>query len=163
MSINKLSVVVTPEKDATIQQLLDNLLAELDFLLILAIDDRLRLVKMGRRDLDFVYRGLKHALGTPVFLPSYLSLNVFKEDVDFATWLRKVEKKLGLIATKIKDTALVAEAEAYQSARLYYNSVKAAARAGNEEAEKITIELAKHFKKKIIANDENPLSEKKKQ
>ncbi len=163
MSTNKLSVVVTPEKDTIVLQLLDNLLAELAFLLLLAIEDRMRLVKMGRKDVDFVYRGFKHAAGTPVYLPSYVSLEEFKRDVDLSTWLRKVEKKLDLIATKVKDTALVAESEAFQAARLYYNSVKAAAKAGDEEAEKIAIELAKHYKKKFIATEENPLLKGKNQ
>jgi len=34
MSIEKLSFVVTPEKDTIVQQVVDNLSAELDFLLL---------------------------------------------------------------------------------------------------------------------------------
>jgi len=157
MSIEKLSFVVTPEKDTIVQQVVDNLSAELDFLLLLAIEDRMGLTKMGRRDVDFVYRTFKHASGTPVYVPPFVSLEEFKKDVDLSTWLRKVEKKLDLIITKVRDTALVSESEAYQSARLFYNSVKAAAKAGDEEAEKITRELAVHYKKKI----ESPAAAKK--
>lgn len=149
MSTNQVSIVIAPEKDTIVQQILDNLSAELDFLLLLTDEDRRDLSKMGRRDLDFVYRAFKHASGTPVYLPPYVLLEEFKKDTDFSTWLRKVEKKIDLILTKVRDTALVSESEAYKSARLYYNSVKAAAKAGDEEAEKITKELAVHYKKKI--------------
>ncbi len=58
----------------------------------------------------------------------------FKKDVDFSDWLRRVEKVMAPVYDKLKDTAILAEAEAFQSARLYYNSVKAAARAGDERA-----------------------------
>lgn len=151
MSTNHVSIVIAPEKDTIVQQLLDNLSAELDFLVLLAIEDRRALSKMGRRDLDFVYRAFKHASGTPVYLPPYVLLEEFKKDVDYSTWLRKVEKKIDLILTKVKDTALLTESEAYKSGRLYYNSVKAAAKAGDEEAEKITKELAIHFRKKNVS------------
>jgi hypothetical protein len=153
-------MVIAPEKDTIVQQLLDNLLTELDFLVLLAIEDRRDLSKMGRRDLDFVYRTLKHASGTPVYLPPYVLLEEFKKDVDYSTWLRKVEKKIDLILTKVRDTALVSESEAYKSARLYYNSVKAAAKAGDEEAEKITKELAIHYRKKSVSPEEAKIASK---
>lgn len=163
MLTEKLSVVVTPEKDTVIQQLLDNLLTEMAFLILLAIEDRRRLAKMGRRDLDFVYRAYKHASGSPTYTPPYVALEEFKKDVDLSTWLRKIEKKMGLIFFKVKDTALIAESEAYQTARLYYKSVCAAANAGDEEAEKIVIEMAKHYRKKSSSDEEEPLPQAAKQ
>ncbi|HLP45092.1 MAG TPA: hypothetical protein VK186_20580 [Candidatus Deferrimicrobium sp.] len=156
MLTEKLSVVVAPEKDTMVHQLLDNLLAELAFLLILAVEDRRQLSKMGRRDVDFVHRGFKHAVGTPLYLPQYVSLEEFKKDVDLSTWLRGIEKQLELISAKVRDTALVAESEAYRTARLYYHSVKAAAKAGDKEAEQITGDLAKHFKKQGSSKEEEP-------
>lgn len=163
MLTEKLSFIVAPEKDTIVHQLLDNLLTELEFLLILSVEERKQLSKMGRRDLDFVHRGIKHAAGTPLYIPLFTSLEEFKKDVDLATWLRKVQKKLDLIFTKVKDTALVAESEAYQTARLYYNSVKAAANAGDKEAEIISRELARHYKKKVSSNEEEPLPQETKQ
>jgi len=65
MSTNELSVEITQEKDTAVQQLLDNLQAELDFLRDLSIKDRMRLVKMGRANVDFVGRGYRHADGNP--------------------------------------------------------------------------------------------------
>jgi hypothetical protein len=147
MSTNKLSVEITQEKDTAVQQLLDSVQGELDFLIDLSVDDRKRLFKMGRRNVDFVNRGLKHLEGSPQFIPPYMSLEEYRKDVDTSTWLRKVEKRLDEISDMVKDTAMLAEAEAYQAARLYYKSVKAAARAGDEGAEQIVRDLAVHFKK----------------
>ena len=89
--------------------------------------------------------------------PPYLVLEEFKKNVDFSIWLRKIEKKMDLVFSKVKDTALVAEAEAYQSARLFYKYARAASNIGDEEAEKIAIELAKHYKKKSSPDEEEPL------
>ena len=50
------------------------------------------------------------------------------------------------LTCKINDTAILAEAEAYRTARFYYQAVKEAANAGDEVAEQITRNLANHFK-----------------
>ncbi len=156
MSTNELSVEITQEKDAAVHQLLESLQAELDFLRDLSIKDRMRLAKMGRRDVDFVSRGYRHADGNPEFLPSYVPLEEFKKDVDLADWLRRLEKQLEAFLDKVKDTALLAESEAYKTARLYYNSVKAASRAGNTGAEPIARDLAIHYKRRNNPEEETP-------
>ena len=76
--------------------------------------------------------------------------------MDLAAWLRKLEKNLDLLSDKIKDTAMLAESEAYQAVRLYYNAVKVAARAGDEEAERIAKDLAQHYKILGMRKKETP-------
>jgi hypothetical protein len=68
--------------------------------------------------------------------------------------MRKVEEKLDMISRKVKDTAILAEAESYQSARLYYNAVKAAARAGDAAAEQIARDMSIHYRRKSSPKDE---------
>lgn len=159
MSTNELSVEISQEKDTAVNQLLDNLTSELDFLVGLSIDERRRLVKMGRKNVDFVERSFRHAEGNPQFLPAYMPIEEFKKDVDSSDWLRKVEKAMDQLSNKLKDTAILAEAEAFQSARLYYNSVKAAARAGDESAEQIARDLTIHYKKRSASKKEEPPQE----
>lgn len=156
MSTNDLSVEISQEKDTVVHQLLDNLTSELDFLVGLSVEERKRLVKMGRKNVDFVDRSFKYAEGNPQFLPIYMPFEEFKKDVDFSDWLRKVEQKLDQVSDKLKDTAILAEAESFQTARLYYNSVKAAAKAGDEGAEQIARDLAVHYKKKSSSKKEEP-------
>ncbi len=147
MSTNEISVEITEEKDKTVNQLVDTLTTELNFLKDLDIAGRKGIAKMGRRNLDLVERTFQHAESNPEFTPGYISIAEFKKDVDFSKWLRKLEKKVDLLADKIKDTAMLAESESFQAARLYYSSVKSAAGAGNEKAELIARDLAVHFKR----------------
>ena len=163
MPTNELSVVVTQEKNDAVHQLLDSILAELDFLRDLSVEDRKGLVKMGRKNLDFVERCYRHAEGSPQYLVSFMAIEEFKKDIDYFRWLRDVERKLDLVADKVKDTAMLAEAEAYKASRLYYNSVKAAAKAGDEEAELIARDLGIHYKKQGASKTEKPPAEQAQQ
>ena len=156
MSKNELSVEITQEMDTSVHQLLDKLQEELDFLKDLSIKERQRVAKMGRRDVDFVNRSYRYAGGNPDFVPAYMSLEDFKKYVDFSDWLRRLEKKVEAVLDKIKDTALLAESEAFKLSRLYYNSVKAAYGAGNTSAEPIARDLGIHYKRRYTSNVETP-------
>ncbi len=156
MSTNELSVEITQEKDDAVMLVLDNLQGELDFLRDLSAKGRQRLVKMGRSNVDFVKRCYRHADGSPQFIPNYMPIEEFKKDMDFADWLRIIEKKLNHLANMVSDTAMLAESEAYKASRLYYNSVKAAAKNGKEEAELIFKDLSVHFKRQTNSNGETP-------
>lgn len=150
MSTNDLSVEITQVKSDAVDQLLNDLLVELDFLRDLTLKSKRRLVKMGRRNVDFVNRSLRHAVGSPQFLPSFSPLEEFRKDIDLAAWLRNMEKRLDLLADKVKDTALLAESEAFSAARYFYSAVKAAARVGSAEAEAIVKDLKVHYKRAVV-------------
>ncbi len=156
MSKNKVSVKITPEKVAAVNDLLDKLTGEFDFTVGLVSQDRKGLPKMGRKHLDLVDRSLKYAENKPEYLPNYLPLEEFKKDIDLYGWLRQVQKKLGLLSNNLKTTSMVAESEAYETARIYYNNAKLAARGGDENAEVIANELAVHFKKKSKKENTTP-------
>jgi len=160
MSTNEISVEITQEKDNTVNHFVDKLTTELNFLIDLDIAGRRAIAKMGRRNLDLVERTFQYAEDNPEFTPPYISLAEFKKDVDLSKWLRKLEKKVGLIFDKIKDTAMLAESDAYQAARLVYGLVKDAAGAGNEKAEFISRDLGVHFKR---LGPKNPETARKKQ
>jgi len=153
MSTNLVSVEITQEKQDAVTLLLDNLFAELDFLRDLSAKGRQRLVKMGRNNVDFVGRGYRHAEGSPQYIPGYVTLADFKNDIDLAAWLRVLEKRMDMLADKVKDTAMLAESEAFKVARVYYNAVKAAAKAGSEEAEPIAKDLGIHYKRNSVSTN----------
>lgn len=156
MSTNVISIEVTQEQTNEVERILDDLSAKLAMLKELTLDDRKRLAKMGRKHVDFVDRSYRHAEINPGYLTGAIPFVEFKKDYQLSTWLRLVEKKLGLISNKVKDSAMQAEAEAYQTARLYYTSVKAAAKAGDEIAGPIDRDLSPHFQKQTKAKVENP-------
>ena len=160
MSTNLLSVEITQEKQDAVTLLLDNLFAKLDFLGDLSAKERQRLVKMGRCHADFVTRGYRHAEGTPQFVPGFVNLTDFKNNIELGAWLRRVEKSVDLLIDKLKDTAMLAESEAFNFARLYYKVVKAAAKAGSEEAEPIARDLSIHYRKQGVSrNGTTPVPE----
>ncbi len=156
MSKNKVSVKITPEKVASVNEMLDKLMVEFNFLVGLVSQDRKGLPKMGRKNLDLVERSLKYAENKPEYLPNYIPLEEFQKDIELYGWLRQVEKRLGLLSNNLRNTAMLAESEAFETARIYYNNTKLAARGGDENAEVIANELAVHFKKKSKKENTTP-------
>jgi len=162
MNVNNFNILITAEQISETDRVIGELNTQLGALIELSTIDRKRLFKMGRKNVDFVERAYRHATTNPEYLMGKLPFEDFKNDMDLAKWLRDVEKKLGLVVNKIKDSAIKAEAEVYQSSRLYYNAVKAASGAGDEVAEKISKDLSIHFRKKKTAEEETtpqPLTE----
>jgi hypothetical protein len=155
MPTNQISVEITQEKDTVVNQILDKLTAEFDFMVALTVEDRRKLAKMGRKNLDIVERSYQYAEANPKYLPAYMPFEEFKKDVLLYQWLRKVEKRLDQFFKNLRDTAITAEAEAYRTARLYYHAVKSEANVGDEVAEHITTDLAIHFKKKGKKKNDN--------
>ncbi len=155
MPTNKVSVKITPEKETVVNDLLDKLTEELSFLVGLVSEDRKGLAKMGRKHLDLVERSFKYAENRPEYLPNYITLEEFRKDVELYGWLRQVEKKLAILANNLKSTAMLAESEAFETGRIYYNNTKLAARGGDQNAEVIAKDLAVNFKKKAAEKTEN--------
>ncbi len=163
MATNEFDYVVTEEKSAAVDQKLTELEAELDLLVDLDIAARRGLSKMGRRNVDFVGRGRKHIEGNPEFLSGGLTVQTIINDIESGVWLRKVEKRIDTLADMIKDTAMLAESEAYKGIRLYYSAIKAQAKAGNEIAERIYKDLAVHYKRLGTSKTETPETEESKE
>ncbi|MCP5054800.1 MAG: hypothetical protein GY940_46980, partial [bacterium] len=156
MSTNKINVSVTEELKASVVQKLQELFTILLFLIDLDKGERRRLAKMGSRYVDFVNRCFEIGKSFPRMLPSFATLEDFKNDLDLASYLRSLLREVLAFADKLEDTALLAESEAYQTAREVYNYAKRAAKAGDKEAELIVQELAIHFKKSKSTNSNEP-------
>jgi len=156
MKNNFVSLEISQELVDEVDRLLKDLETRLNPLSDLTIAEQRRLAKMGRKNVDFVERGYRHADINRDYLIGKISFEKFKKDVDLGKWLRIVEKKMGLVSSKVKTTAILAESDAYRAARLYYNAVKAAARAGDELAEPIARDMSIHYRKKKSAQDEVP-------
>jgi hypothetical protein len=154
MKMNIVNLNITQEAVDDVDRLLNELEARLSPLNELTIAERRRLAKMGRKNVDFVNRGYRHAEINREYLTGTIPFEEFKKDVDLGKWLRVVEKKMGLISGKVKDTAILAEADAYLASRLYYNSAKASARAGDELAEQIARDMSIHYRRKKHPQDE---------
>ena len=157
MSSNEISAEVTPEVETQIIQSLREMYDQhMPFLKVINVNDRRRLSKYSRKQAEFIERSLEHARSNPSFLPSFLTLDEFQKDVNLKNSLRRIQAELKLLDERLKDTIILVSSEAYQNARLFYSTVKAAAKAKEGDAAMIAKDLAYHFKGKKSDNNENP-------
>ena len=146
MKFNQISAVVPHEKEQQVLQHIKDARANLDFLVNLNSDQRVRMAKLSRRRVDFVDSSLVHMKANPEYLPAYIDIEEFVKDVELKDCLHRILAELNAFAERMSDTVMQVESEAYRAARLYYKSVKAAAREGTEDAERIARALAYHHK-----------------
>jgi hypothetical protein len=88
-------------------------------------------------------------------VPAYLSLEEFAGDMELKSGLHRIYAEVNALHERLKDTIMQVESEAYAMARVFYKSVKAAAREGAEDAEIIVKDLAYHYKKNRAGKTDN--------
>lgn len=146
MSLNKVSAVVTPEQETQVTGHITDARSILDFLLTLSSQERLRMPKLSRGRVDFVDTSLVEARTHEHYLQGCTPLAEFIKDVELKNCLHRIRAEVNAFVQRLDDTIMVVEAEAYQTARLFYKSVKAAAKEGAEDAERIAKTLSYHYK-----------------
>ena len=154
MKINQVSAVITQENEDLVIQNLTACTETLDFLISLTTDEKSRMAKMSRKALDFVERGLMYAADNPEYIPSYTSLEEYQKDVSLAKRLDRIYAAAISFCEKVKDTKMTVDAESYAIARLYYGSVKTAAKQGVPGTPQIYKDLMYHYKKSKNGKDE---------
>jgi hypothetical protein len=160
MQVKKISDSISPDVEAQIiQSLKDMHEQQMPFLLDLATKERMRMAKLSPRYVDFVDTGYRHAVTSPQFLPSFLPLEEFTKDMNLRDSLLRIREEVRILDKKLRDTIMVVNSEAYQSSRLFYKSVKAAAMEKEDGAETIVKDLAYHHKKKRNGNGNGSGSE----
>ena len=147
MILNKISAAVSQEQESQVINLLKEARAILAFLVSLTSNVRIRLSKLSRSRVDLVDTSLIEAKTNPKHVPGYFTLEEFIRDVELKRSLHRIRAELEYFTERIDDTILLVEAEAYRKSRLFYNSVKAAGKAGEEDAERIAKDLSYHYKK----------------
>jgi hypothetical protein len=158
MLLNKINAEIPQEQETQVIQYVKDIKSLLPFLVGLNSKDRRRLAKLSRRRVDMVDRSFIHATQLPGYLPSFVTPEGFKKEVDLRDCLQRIGAEIDSLKEKIDDTILLVGSEAYRSARLFYKTVKAAAREGAEDAERIAKDISYHFKKKTTSenNTDNP-------
>jgi len=147
MLLNKISAEIPQEQETQVIQSIKDAKAGLDFLVDLSSVQRVRLAKLSRKYVDFVDQALLHAQANPRYFPGYVSLDEFAKDMELKNVLKRIHAEVNSFSERVKDTILLVESEAYTAARVFYKSVKAAAKEGGEDAERIAKDLAYHYKK----------------
>ena len=147
MSYKDLDAQLSDENKDLIITKLREIEALLPFAIKVSPKERIALTKMGKKTVGFVESTLKYAKTQPQILPVYLDMEKKKEDMELFVQMEEVMSILGPIYEKMRDTSMVAGAEAYHSARVIYDSVKLAVKSGQPGSEVIYKELAANFKR----------------
>ncbi|MCU4156123.1 hypothetical protein J1N10_09040 [Carboxylicivirga sp. A043] len=108
-------------------------------------DERRALPKMGEKTLAFVTNSHDYSTQYPELMPSFAKQEDFDIDVADATGLLPVEGLLNELASQINDTAMLAGSEAYNTALLFYNNVKLAAKNNVPGAKEVYDDLKTRF------------------
>jgi GrpB-like predicted nucleotidyltransferase (UPF0157 family) len=118
------------------------------YLLPLTPEERQNLPKMGNKTLSFVEKAQDYVHQYPSLCPSYLDVTAFDTDMTDATGLRKMHIAAKQLSDDIDDTVMAAGSEAYQSALIFYNAIKAAASQSIPGAREVYDDLKARFPSK---------------
>ena len=142
---NNISIQIDPTSLERIIAAVNIISAEMPYLLNLTVDDRKSLLKMGDKTVSFVSKALEYAKQNPQAVPSFLDVTEFEKDVTLVNSLLKVKYPLQQILEKVDDTSMIAGSEAYAAALVFYNSAKAASKAGVPGLKSVVDDLSSRF------------------
>lgn len=120
----------------------------------LTAERRKGMLKLGDKSIGFVEKSVELAQLNPMIWPSYASMNGFILDLQDVIRLRGTLYKLQQLANSVDDTMMISGSEAYNTALVFYTSVKTAVKQNIQGAKAVYDELKKRFPGKLKNNDE---------
>jgi len=116
--------------------------------------DRKRLNGVGVRKLGFIERAYEIALENSEFLPHYLTIERFGEDIQYFMDFRSLVDLTTQVREKLWNITIQSSDMAYTDALEFYASVREAAKRRVDAAETIYHELSTFFKKMGMRTEE---------
>jgi len=110
-------------------------------------EERREFPVMGKKLFGFAQTTIEYQRNHPHLVPNFSSLAEQEKDMALTVQLREVLEVVEPIYEKIKDTYMAVSAETYLAARVFYDSVKAAAKAGIPGTNTIARDLGTIYKK----------------
>ena len=144
---NKISLDIPQTTLTTVSTALGTVKQSLSFLQSLTPDDRSSMPKMGDKTLAFVKKAYEYAKQNPTLVPSYISVDEMRKDIETAEKLRSVYVIINELESRLDDSIMLAGSEAYMAALSFYTSVKAAAKSNVPAAKPIAEDLSNRFVK----------------
>jgi hypothetical protein len=118
----------------------------------LSNEDRQSLFKMGDKTLATVVKTQSFTLTNPEFVPNYMDLAAFNQDIAVANQLRPVLDLVNQLVTDVSDTAMLAGSEALEQALMYYGQVREADSRKVESSRAIYEDLKPRFARRSKKN-----------
>ncbi|UCH94543.1 MAG: hypothetical protein JSV88_30345 [Candidatus Aminicenantes bacterium] len=147
MAYKNISAQLSDEDKSQVLQKLKEIESLLPFIVNLSPGERKTIPNMGRKSLKFVESALGYAKKHPNFVPPYMNVDEQQKDLEVTKQLYEILEVLEPLWEKVNDTCFASGAEAYHAARVFYNSVKGAAKAGIPGVDIIARELGKTFER----------------
>lgn len=145
-NINKHAQAVPASVIEALENATDSSITEIQpYAVVLTAQDRNTMAKMGDKTVAFVEKSHEYASKNPALCPSYFNMEAFSRDFDDAHNLWVLRNKAKQFYEILDNIVVVAGSEAYQWARLFYQSVKMAKDQGIPGAQAIYEELKKRF------------------
>jgi hypothetical protein len=117
--------------------------------------DRMRKISAGIKNYGFIESAFESAEANPLFVPAFLSMSTFSEEITDIEHKRALLLLLKQFEQEVSDSLLNSGDAAYHNALLYYNSLKEAAKQKVPVAEALFTALQPFFKK-TLTNDGEP-------
>ena len=143
---NRISVSIDNEVLQQILQKVTDIKGQLPFLLKLTDADRKSLQMMDDGRKPFVEKSLDYASRNDAVNPGGDLLEAAAVDLSLNTSLQTVENELAQLYESVRDTRMLAGAEAYEIARFVYMKAKMAEKMGAPGMKTVVEDLAKLFK-----------------
>jgi len=118
---------------------------KLSFLVSLSVPEVKEIPKMADKTINFVKESINHAKENPELCPPVFKLNELDNDLKLILDLKIIYNKLLQLTVRLDETMVLAGTEAYQTAYVFYNSAKMAARMGIPNAIVIYNKLKDYF------------------
>ncbi len=136
---------MTTEQFDRMVQSIKSLDAELGFAVNFTKEERKKYCKMGDKTFLFVDKTMAYSNDRPEFVPPYCDVSEFKMEFDLACKLRTLRQIILPVVQKINDSYFAIGVNAFSSARMYYNYIKALSLAGAPGSTPITEDLGKRY------------------
>jgi len=142
---NRISEVITPDKQVEVMKAIEGVQTALPFLLKLQEDERkhMLLVDDGRK--PFLEKAFEYATINPLLNPGPGLIDEALKDFEMFKGLATFETQLASVLEMITDTKRVAGAEAYETARFVYMKAKMELKMGKPGMQAIVDQLGKLF------------------
>jgi len=143
---NKISLSISNPDKTAINTAITALAALFEPMLVaLDPDDRRTLAKMNDRSIPFVEKVVQYVDSNPEFVPPYVDTVEFKKDFQTFMELREFLRPLLQMIANLEGTTMLSGSDAYEVARVYYQSVQLAAKMKVPNAQAIYDDLKSRF------------------
>jgi hypothetical protein len=142
-----ISAVLSTETIELIFQRLKEIETLMPFMVNLSPAERMSIPKLGRKSAQFVESAMGYSEKFPDLVPNFLNMSNGRKNLELAKSLNEIIAILNPLWEKINDTYCAVGAEAHAQARIFYKSVKSAARAGVPGTDVIVKELKNSYRK----------------